>query len=375
MLAACQGMNATPGASPPDRLGGALGATLTVVNSTGADPSTIFYYVIGQDINNGNRWSYLKPDGNVAACVDGTDFSLQLSSTNNLPLPQFSGRIYFSIGAKLTIHISGGNPFFPIGWAPGNPYYTLTPFDWIEYTFNAGGLNCNTTMVDMFGLALTMALDGSRGTQTVGMSPGGRPALFTAMNANASFKPLIVTNGGTNVRAIAPGHGIEDGIFPSSFLDAYISQCWTHYQTNTLTISDGFPSKIPSYSGTVSGGTFNFTPAGGGSPTISISLPTSKDVFLCNGALLAPTNDLGRITAVLGAALNRANLLLSANQPDITLSDFYTIDTSNKYSLYLHQNNLNGNCYGFPFDDIGNLYSSDVADSAPSKLTVAVGAL
>jgi hypothetical protein len=378
MLAACSVRAAGPSvAASGDSLILPLGprdpqAKLLLTNSSG--DSTAYYYVVGQD-GPGGPWSYLKTDGTIARATPGADFAIPLSQLPNPTCPKFhSARVLVSIGKKLTLKVDErtGEPVTPPGWVKTNPDYDVL-YDWVEFTYDSKGLGCNTSFVDMTSLPLSMKLTGSSGEKRVGPKPGAGPLIYAGMRSHPHFGNLIVTSGGRDLRVIAPGHGIESGVFPGDYLDVYIAACWDYFKNNDLSVAYQWPvGKTLMATGRVdSSGKFAFKRAG--KLVRSIAKPTTKDVFFCNGALLAENDEGGQIAAVIGAALNRTVLRGTSSQPQCTSSGFYTQEHTNFYSLVLHQNTIGGLCYGFPFDDICNLFSSYIHDAAPSQLEITIG--
>jgi Beta-1,3-glucanase len=347
-------------------------AKLLLTNSSRDSP--VYYYVVGRD-GPGGPWSYLKADGSIARAVPGANFAIPLSALPNPTCPKFdSARVLVSIGKKLTLKVDErtGEPVTPPGWVKNNPDYDVL-YDWVEYTYDANGLGCNTSFVDMTSLPLALKLTGANGEKRVGPQPGAGPRIYVGMREHAHFGNLIVTSGGRDLRVIAPGHGIESDVFPADYLDAYIADCWDYFKNNDLSVTYQWPvGKTLNATGRVdAGGKFTFKRAG--KLVRSIPKPTTKDVFFCNGALLAENDEGEQIAAVIGAALNRTVLRGTSSQPQCTSSGFYTNEHTNFYSLVLHQNTIDGLCYGFPFDDICNLFSSYIHDSAPSQLEITIG--
>jgi Beta-1,3-glucanase len=366
---------------------------LTIVNNTGLyQNDEIYFYVLGLSYASPSCYCHLEADGSFTECSlndngpDGyTDYSIGLNASGgetNIELPEmYSGQIYFSFGEKLNIAVNS-NPTqpcglglaLPSGWTPSDPNYNILYAD-IEFTYtNTGVMNCDTTYVDMFTVPITMQLIGQQ-NQTVGqLVPGGFQRIYEAFAANDDFKSLIV---GNNLRVIAPGHGIDAGLFSSTYLDSYIQQCWQYYQKNKLTVN---VTGIGAYTGQVdSNNVFTFEPFTSpsiiSSPPDTIDLPATRDVFYCNNALSAPNTDFGAVVAIIGASLNRGVLTTSTTQPVCTSGDFYANAPTNYYSQILHANSLNGQCYGFPFDDVCGLYSSDISDPAPTQLILTLEAL
>jgi hypothetical protein len=344
---------------------------ITVVNNTGLYAnSTIWMYIVGTNMATGQQ-SYVRADGTLVAVSpslngpDGyADLSIPLVSAGNtgISLPNMSGRIYFSISQKLKFRVvTDGNGRsalqYPAGWVPSDPSYTVL-HDCMEFTFGDTGMFCNTTMVDMFSIPMAIHLTGA-GNQTTGtLKPGGRDAIFAGISALPAFKPLVL---GNNLRVIAPGHGIEAGLFSSTYYDSYVNDVWNAYTGTDLRVK----INTTTYTGRVSGGQLRFS--GGVAP---FNKPTTKDIFYCNGALGAPNDGLtGPVAAQLGAAFNRSTLRTHPDQPVSDPAAYYQETISNHYSRVIHQNTVDGKAYGFPFDDVGD-FASYIQDNAPSALTL-----
>lgn len=338
---------------------------LTVVNNTGqfAD-SAIWLYIVGVAPN--GQQAYVQPDGTltpVSTSLNGADgfadLSIPIDATVNLP--NMSGRIYFSVNDKLPFRVvtdGNGNPAlqYPAGWVSGDPSYDVL-HDWVEFTFNGSGMFCNTTMVDMFGIPLAIELDGANQQTTGTLVSGGRDAIFNGIAGQSGFGELVLSNG---LRVIAPGHGIDSGVFSSTYYDAYVNQVWTTYANTDLTVDINGTT----YTGSVSGDQLVFDNGGG-----SFTKPTTQNIFYCAGALAPPGGNAGPVAADLGAAFNRSTLLTFAQQPVGDPADFYQDPTTNHYSRIIHENTADGHAYGFPFDDVSG-FSSFIQDTAPNAITV-----
>lgn len=352
------------------RAAAASSMPVTVVNSTGAySNSSIWMYVVGTNLSTGQQ-AYVNSSGQLIAVTpslngsDGyADLSIPLSSSGNtvLNLPNMSGRIYFSINNKLQFKVvtdgNGNNALqYPAGWVSSDPSYNVL-HDWMEFTFN-GGMYCNTTMVDMFSIPLSITLNGSSQQTTGTLKSGGRDAIFSGIAAQSDFSSLII---GNNLRVIAPGHGIDSGVFSSTYLDSYVDDVWNTYASKNLQVT--INSTV--YTGSVSGNTLNFS---GG--VASFSKPTTQNIFYCNGALSAPNDGVtGPVAAVLGAAFNRSTLNAYSNQPTTDSSQFYQQAPTNYYSQVMHENTADGKAYGFPFDDVCS-FASYIQDGSPSAMTL-----
>ncbi|MCZ9336503.1 beta-1,3-glucanase family protein, partial [Streptomyces sp. TRM76130] len=85
--------------------------------------------------------------------------------------------------------------------------------DCAEFTYNASGMFCNTTMVDMFSVPMAIRLTGAKDQTTGTVKPGGRAAAFAAVRQVEEFAPLVVGD----TRIIAPGHGLDAGLFAKDY--------------------------------------------------------------------------------------------------------------------------------------------------------------
>jgi hypothetical protein len=370
VLASVLGTRAFGASAAPVAAAGTL--PMTVANHTNRYANgQLWCYVVGTDLTTGHQ-AFVAPDGAlqpVALSDNGAngfaDLSIPLAADGDTALgipANMSGRVYFSADQKLPFKVvadGAGNPAlqYPAGWVSSDPSYNVL-HDWIEFTHNPSGMFCNTTMVDQFSVPLAITLAGST-TQTTGtLVDGGRDAIFAAIKGAGGFAGLVV---GDNLRVIAPGHGIDAGVFSRTYFDAAIDAVWDHYTSGTLTVA----TNAGTYTGQVSGGTLNFS--GGIAP---FTKPTTQDVLYCNGALAAPNDGVtGPVAAVLGAGFNRSTLLSDAGQPDTDPGTFYADQVTNHYSRVMHANSVDGKAYGFPFDDVAG-FASYVQDTAPTSITV-----
>ncbi|MEV8592723.1 glycoside hydrolase family 64 protein [Streptomyces sp. NPDC052012] len=340
---------------------------LTIVNNSGSfDNGSVHLYIVG---NQDGRQVRVTPDGTLAPIAlsdngpDGfTDYAIGLagSGETRLSLPFMSGRIYVSLGAKLKFKaVADGNGNaalqYPAGWVTSDPNYGVL-HDCAEFTYNASGMFCNTTMVDMFSVPLSIRLTGAKDQTTGTVREGGRAAAFEAVKQVEAFSRLVVDD----TRIIAPGHGLDAGLFAKDYLAPYIDEVWSTYTGRDLTIT----TNAGTFTGRVRGERLTFD----GPAQVSFGKPSTRDVLFCDGALAAPNDGTtGPVAAVLGAGFNRSTLLSHPAQPTTDPADFYRTELTNHYSKAMHTATEDGKAYGFAFDDVAD-FASYIQDTAPTGL-------
>ncbi|WP_274916463.1 beta-1,3-glucanase family protein [Streptomyces sp. WZ-12] len=353
--------------APAPRAAGPL--PLHIVNTSGAYANTsAWIYVLGSA---GGQQVRVTPDGRLAPVAladngkDGfTDYAIPLagSGPTTLQLPPMSGRIYVSLGGKLKIKaVADGNGkpalAYPAGWVAGDPNYDVL-HDCAEFTYDASGMHCNTTMVDMFSVPLALHLTGAADQTTGTLKEGARAKVFADVRAAAGFDRLVVGDR----RVIAPGHGLDTGLFAADYLNSAIDEAWSAYASKDLKVT----TNAGAFTGRTSGGQLAFT----GPANISFTKPSTRDVLFCDGVLAAPNDGIrGPVAAVLGAALNRSNLATHAAQPVTDPAAFYGQPHTNHYARALHAATKDGKAYGFAFDDVAG-FASYIEDHAPKELTL-----
>ncbi|MEY9490615.1 hypothetical protein RKD26_006409 [Streptomyces calvus] len=343
---------------------------LTIVNNSGSfDNANVHLYVVG---NADGRQVRLTPDGTLAPIAasdngsDGfTDYAISLSGgETKLSLPYMSGRIYVALGGKLKLKaVTDGNGNaalqYPAGWVSSDPNYGVL-HDCAEFTYNSSGMFCNTTMVDMFSVPLSIRLTGSKEQTTGTVREGGRAAAFAAVKEVEAFSRLVVDE----TRIIAPGHGLDAGLFAEDYFAPYIDEVWSTYTGKDLKIT----TNAGTFTGRVRGDRFTFD----GPAQASFGKPSTRDVLFCDGALAAPNDGTtGPVAAVLGAGFNRSTLLSHPDQPTTDASVFYGTELTNHYSKAMHTATEDGKAYGFAFDDVAD-FASYIQDTAPTGLQLTI---
>ncbi|MGW7521626.1 beta-1,3-glucanase family protein [Streptomyces sp. NPDC054796] len=361
----------TAHAADTSRRGTAAAASmpLRIVNNSGEyQNSSVWIYIVGND---GRRQVRVTPEGELKPIALGdngadgfTDYAIPLAASGEtvLRLPEMSGRIYTALGEKLkfkAVQDGAGNAAlaYPAGWVESDPNYGIT-HDCAEFTYKGGAMYCNTTMVDMFSVPLSIHLTGAKDQTAGALKQGARAKVFQDVAAAEGFGSLVIDDR----RVIAPGHGIGAGRFADDYFAPYIDEVWSTYEGKDLTVT----TNAGKFTGRVSGGTLSFTGPG----NVSFRKPSTKDVLFCDGALAAPNDGVtGPVAAVLGAGFNRTTLLTSADQPTGDPAGFYGGDLTHHYAKAMHAATEDGKAYGFAFDDVGG-FASYIEDSAAREITL-----
>ncbi|MFE4582255.1 beta-1,3-glucanase family protein, partial [Streptomyces chartreusis] len=341
---------------------------LTIVNGSGSfDNANVHLYIVG---NQDGKQVRLTPEGSLAPIAlsdngsDGfTDYAISLSGgETRLSLPYMSGRIYVALGEKLKFKaVADGNGNaalqYPAGWVESDPNYRVL-HDCAEFTYNASGMFCNTTMVDMFSVPMSIRLTGAKEQATGKLKAGGRAAAFAAVREAEAFARLVVDD----TRIIAPGHGLDAGLFSKDYFAPYIDEVWSTYTGRDLTVT----TNAGKFTGRVRGDRFTFD----GPAQVSFGKPSTRDVLFCDGNLAAPNDGTtGPVAAVLGAGFNRSTLLSHPEQPTTDPATFYGTDLTNHYAGAMHTATEDGKAYGFAFDDVAD-FASYIQDTAPTGITL-----
>ncbi|MFI5532929.1 beta-1,3-glucanase family protein [Kitasatospora sp. NPDC051853] len=362
---------------------------LDLANTTGSN--TVYAYVVGRDPSAGGSWAFLRSDGvslyrppNPPANQTplGVDCAIALGASGAGPrrvtLPRLdSGRIYFSVGAKLTFLMNvGGGLALPSVSNPTDPNIDVR-HDFCEFTYNADQLYANITFVDMVGLPISFRLETGQGTQTVaGLPTDGLARVAAALRSQSAadgsdWSRLVVTRGGGDLRVLSPNLAIRGNtsLF-AGYFDSYVDQVWSKYRTTDLRIDTQFT--WGTVTGRVSGETLTFPGVG------SFGRPSTLAVFSCSDAPFTTGNDLmGNLSARLAAAFNRTTLLDNALQPtNENPAAFYTKPRTNHYARILHSTTADRLGYAFPYDDVhpsGTDFEGKVQSGDPRLWTITVG--
>ncbi len=367
-------------------------------NTNGAwSDGQIYVEVLAIDPNN-NTFSWLQPNGtktpissadNNAAnhlTHNGTNYpnyAFTLAQSKLLLLPQmYSGRIYISYGSPMYMTSIGSGT--GAGYAGPNAQNSSDPnnnthYDWYEFTYNSSGVYINTTQVNQFGLPLTLDVYGNN--RTFHQQTGITQSIAQIDSEWGSQLPSNFTSTPiTNYRILSPAEtNFGAGQANGTYFDSYISQIWSYYSGNPLTVTLG----ARTFTGRTSGSTFTFNEVNTGNGAFQggtgyvIGYPNTQQVLVCNGAFAtgdASNSDRNSVElaleAQLCAAINR-HVATNVSQWN-TPSAYYQAAPANYYAAFWHRNSINNLAYGFSYDDV-NGQSSTITTGVPEHMAFGLG--
>ena len=372
--------------------------SISLYNSTTSN--AVYAYITGLAINNNNAVFLLESDGQTPYYpanpnLDGTALSANCAialgapgTTVNVTIPYIAGgRIWFCVGNTLTFLLNpgaaGAGLVEPSVSNTSDPNYYLS-WDFCEFTYNSSQLYANISYVDFVCLPIALTLTSTSGaTEHVGGLPSNGLAnvcnglIAQNITDGQGWDQLVVTNNGSNLRALSPSNGIvfNSSLFENYWTD-YVNSVWDYYVSNTLVID------TQATWNTVTCNTSNDRTQLVFSGVGSFSKPAAADIFgASSGAFAAQatnTAELLNIGARLDAAFNRSTLLIDASQLDNeVVSTYYTNSVTNHYARIVHAANVDGRGYCFPYDDVtptgGADQSGFVSDPTPSNFLVTIG--
>jgi Beta-1,3-glucanase len=369
--------------------------SFSIQNNTGSD--TVYAFVTGQAISNGNALMLLESDGrtpyyptspSAVGSPLAVDCAIPLNASGGSPVtvtvPQLAGaRLWFSIGTPITFLLNPGPALVEPSVTNSSDPNIHLQWDFAEFTYNSTQLFANISMVDFVGIPIGLALsDTSGSTQTVsGLPAGGLDTVCSGLTAQQAadgnpWTDLIVTSNGANLRALSPQNGIVyNSSLLSGYYDNYVTAVWDRYESTTLTVDT--QASYGTVTGQVTGGLLTFPGVG------SFGRPATADIFSCSTGPFSTAGASGEVLAIiprLAAAFNRSTLLIDSRQPDgENPADYYTNATTNHYARIVHATETGGLGYAFPYDDVtpngGVNQSGAVSSGSPALMRVIVGAV
>lgn len=370
-------------------------STLNFALQNTTNSYNVFAYVTGRALDNGNALFLLRSDGRTPYYPSSpsqtqaplaVDCAIRLGapgSTIQITIPRLAGaRIWFSVDGQLTFKLNPGPAL--VEPSVSNPSDPNTNINWAfaEFTYNNVEIYANISYVDFVALpiSLTLTTNSNRTLRVAGMPANGLDQVCNKLIAQdnsdgAGWSRLIVrTPNGRNLRALSPNTGIvtNNSLF-RGYYQPYVDAVWNRFTNNTLNVN--------TQNGTW--GTLTGRVRPDGIFAISdqnFSKPSAADIFSCSTGPFAEQGSAkrGAIIARFTAAFHRSTLLTDA---DLTIPDtpppYYQERITNHYSRIVHEVNLDGRGYAFPYDDVQANGGSDVSGAVvagdPRLLTIAIG--
>lgn len=361
----------------------------------------VYFSVIGLQNDQWNvnplirQWSYMDANGDAQVVASGQNWGQYfqpLSGTFNGNLPFFfSGRVTFCFGDPPS--------YFPALNPSGLPMPSTTDVndawwnvinDKIEFTnkntslgADVTVLDCNTTLVDGFGVPIILSISGNdHGIQSAGSLNVTRHEAFTEFSGlSSAYTQQIVESSGEYVRILSPQMALSrvsgtGPMFPADLMNTYIDQVWDHfskpgnYYNIKLDAYAGFPLGVET-SGSVVDGIFTFTDPSTTGNVFTINKPSTSELMSCNGVfnVTNPYNGTwdGNIKTSVAGSMNRG---VATRDKVCDPDHFYAGIVKNEYAKTVHAISVSGVNYAFPYDDACNLYSSNMADGHPFGMTI-----
>jgi hypothetical protein len=300
----------------------------------------------------------------------------------NVRIPKIAGgRIWFSIGSKLTFLLNPGPAVVePSVTNPSDPNYNIN-WTFCEFTYNDAQLFANISYVDFVSIPVALSLTSTSGkTQTVpGMNADGFQRVISELRAQAKndgrpWDQLIYETNGQPLRVISPNNLLVGNANAwGNYWDGYVQAVWNKYQNEDMIIN------TQAAAGNVRGRVTNNEVSLGEAGTFA--QPSARDIFTCSTGPFATGSNQARNAVIprLAAAFNRSTLLNTGDQfPNgANPSQYYKDQTTNHYSRIVHEVQKDGRGYAFPYDDVvpdgGQDVAGTVFDGSPSLFTIAVG--
>jgi len=369
--------------------------TLQLALQNKSNSSTVYAYITGLAIDRGNTPIFIQSDGQtVYSPASPKDIQQPLQAdvaiplgrpgnTVNVRIPKIAGgRIWFSIGAKLTFLLNPGPAVVePSVTNPTDPIFNL---DWTfcEFTYNDAQLFANISYVDFVSIPIALSLTSAQGrTQSVpGMGADGPRILQERLRAQAQrdgrpWDKLIYEHNGRALRVLSPNNLlVGDANAWGNYWDGYVQAVWNKFRNEDLTVNT--QAAAGNLTGRVRGNELQLGEAG------NFAAPNARDIFSCSTGPFATGANQARNAVIprLAAAFNRSTLLNSANNnfPNgSNPSRYYKDQTTNHYARIVHEVQKDGRGYAFPYDDVVPDGGQDVAgtifDGSPQLFTIAVG--
>ncbi|KAG9257150.1 glucanase B [Emericellopsis atlantica] len=360
---------------------------LSLVNNIGGDGLVCYLSAADSD----GRVFFLKEDGSLYyPSAGGSSVPVPINEPVAITMPPLgqslditvpvafsSGRIYFSQGALefSIVGIGGGNEGL-VQPSVNNLQDPSRNLNWgfVELTLTTTGeIWANISYVDFIGIIMSMTLRNTDGSidEVVGLPGDGVRRVCEALKAQGDRdgRPwaamCIADEAGNPLRVLSPEdyETVGPGGFDDYF-DAYVDEVWDLYRAQPLTVD-----------------TQNDALGNAGNVVCQVqgeelqcegdnrgyAKPTVHDIWGCNsGPFGIQEGDNAVHYAVvprLCAAFQRATYTIPGgdHQPGVGADQYYTVDPASHYSRIVHENEVDGKGYAFPYDDVNPDGAPDAA--------------
>ena len=369
-----------------------MAATMDIQLQNRTNSDQVYAYITGQALDNGNHVCLIKADGRTPYFPESPphvvtpiseDCSIRLGAQGTITtvtIPHLAGgRIWFSIGKQLEFFLNPGPTIVEPSVTNPSDANIHTSWDFCEFTFSNNQIYANISYVDFVSLPVSLTLTTSEGAvqKVLGLKPDGLDNVCAGLESQNlidcnDWHKLVFESNGQKIRVLSPNNAIvmNGGNLFKGYYDSYVNQVWDRYSKSPLTVDT--QAQWGKLEGRVSNEQLEFAGIG------SFPKPSTGDIFSCSsGPFSNNAGALGPLTARISAALNRSTLLTNSDQPhEEKVSEFYKNPITNHYSRLVHQANIDGRGYAFPYDDVpapGGVDQSGFVNGSPKSFLVTIG--
>ncbi|KAH8813355.1 glycoside hydrolase family 64 protein [Xylogone sp. PMI_703] len=369
-----------------------MAPTLEINLKNQTNSHQVYAYVTGLALERGNHVCIIQADGKSPYYPDNPphilaplskDCGIKLGkpgSTTTVTIPQLAGgRIWFSIGKTLTFLVNPGPAIVePSVTNPSDPNIN-TEWAFCEFTFANDALYANISYVDFVSrpISLTLVPESGPDQKVLGLKSGGLDYICDGLISQSKqdgkdWEKLVYTFEGKRLRALSPNHGIvmKGGNLFKGYYEAFVDDVWKKYTSTPLIVDTQAQWGV--LEGRVTNGELVFPGHG------KFTKPSTGDVFSCStGPFANNAGACGPLTARISAAFNRSTIHTNPHQPHKErIENYYKHPLTNHYSRLVHEANLDGRGYAFPYDDVpsaGGVDQSGFVNAKPKSFTVTIG--
>ncbi|CRK18103.1 hypothetical protein BN1708_012235, partial [Verticillium longisporum] len=347
--------------------GGSLNAYISGLDSNGA---VVFLAADGSLVYPASGGSSVPVpiDADIAIPLPPKGQTLRIT----LPIALSSGRVYFSAGKLDFFMVFTGSGDGLVQPSINNLQDPSAGLNWgfVELTLTPEGVIwANISFVDFVGLVFGMRLVNRDGSvqEVLGLPAGAVDSICNKLRVQGDIdgRPwaahCIEGPTGGPLRVVSPNNYAT--INPGAFADywtVYADEAWRRYANQPLYINTQNENGVVECR--VTGDTLSCDGDNRG-----YAKPEAVDIWGCNsGPFGIRQGDNAVHYAVvprLCAAFVRTTLLLAGGdlQPGVDARDYYMQDPTSHYSRVVHEQEVDGRGYAFPYDDVNPDGAEDAA--------------